>query len=53
VTVGAAQADGLRVIEEGLDPEDRVVISGLTGARPVVPVKPRPGEMMTTPSGDR
>jgi hypothetical protein len=42
VKTGAA-VDGLRVIEEGLSPEDWVVVSGIQRARPgakVQPIKP-------------
>ena len=53
VTAGALHEDGLRAIEDGLDPDDRVVISGLTGARPVVPVKPRQGDMIQATDGGR
>ena len=31
--------DGLRVVEEGLTPEDRVIVSGLMRVRPGMPVK--------------
>jgi len=39
VEVGPVDA-GLRVIQSGLTPEDRVVVSGLQRARPGAPVKP-------------
>jgi len=39
VTLGQT-VDGLRVIKEGLDPNDRVVISGLMRARPGQKVTP-------------
>jgi len=39
VKIGALQADGLRVIEEGLHPDDQVVISGLQIVRPRMTVK--------------
>ena len=31
--------DGLRAVEEGLTPEDRVIVSGLMRVRPGMPVK--------------
>ncbi len=40
VTTGALQDDGLRVIEQGLEPDDWVVVGGLQQVRPR---NPRPG----------
>jgi multidrug efflux system membrane fusion protein len=40
VTTGAAQVDGLRAIDEGLKPDDRVVIGGLLQVRPRMTVQP-------------
>jgi RND family efflux transporter MFP subunit len=40
VKVGAVQ-DGLRVIEEGLKPEERIVVNGILRARPGATVDPR------------
>jgi multidrug efflux system membrane fusion protein len=40
VTVGAAQ-DGLRVIEKGLQPDDRVIVAGVRRVRPGTIVTPR------------
>jgi RND family efflux transporter MFP subunit len=37
VTTGA-RIDGLRVIEEGLAPDDRVIVNGMISARPGMPV---------------
>jgi hypothetical protein len=37
--------DGLRIVREGLKPEDRVVINGLMAIRPGVPVKAEETEM--------
>ena len=37
--------DGLRIIRSGLDPEDRVIISGIVRARPGSKVTPQPGEI--------
>ena len=37
--------DGMRVVESGLTPEDRVVVSGLQRAYPGAPVSPTPGKI--------
>jgi RND family efflux transporter MFP subunit len=39
--------DGLRVVREGLDANDRVIVSGLMSARPGVPVQPQAVPMST------
>jgi len=39
--------DGLRVVREGLGPDDRVIVSGLMSARPGVPVQPQIVPMST------
>jgi hypothetical protein len=39
--------DGLRVIEEGLRPDDRVVVNGLQRARPGAKVDPEQIDMNT------
>jgi len=44
VTVGLVQ-DGLRVIERGLKPDDRVIINGIQRVRPGVAVDPKEGPM--------
>jgi RND family efflux transporter MFP subunit len=44
VTVGLVQ-DGLRVIEKGLKPDDRVIINGIQRVRPGVVVDPKKGPM--------
>ena len=44
VTVGLVQ-DGLRVIEHGLKPDDRVIINGIQRVRPGVVVDPKEGPM--------
>jgi len=44
VTVGLVQ-DGLRVIEHGLKPDDRVIINGIQRVRPGVVVGPKEGPM--------
>ncbi len=43
VNVGSLQ-NGLRVIETGIQPDDRVIINGLQRARPGTTVKPHPDE---------
>ena len=48
VTLGQVTSDGLRVIKEGLAPDDRVVISGLMQAR--AGMKVRPHEQGATPA---
>lgn len=40
VELGSAQPDGLRVVESGLQPEDKVVVSGIQLVRPGEPVAP-------------
>jgi multidrug efflux system membrane fusion protein len=45
VTTGPLQEDGLRVIEEGLKPEDWVVVGGLPQVRPRMLVRPDPTHM--------
>jgi multidrug efflux system membrane fusion protein len=40
VTTGALQEDGLRVIEEGLEPDDWVVTGGLLQVRPGMAIRP-------------
>jgi RND family efflux transporter MFP subunit len=49
VKVGA-QVNGLRVIEEGLKPEDRVVVSGIQRARPGAKVTPVQAGAASTPA---
>jgi multidrug efflux pump subunit AcrA (membrane-fusion protein) len=39
--------DGLRVVREGLNANDRVIVSGLMSARPGVPVQPQMVPMST------
>lgn len=45
VKPGPKQDDGLRVITEGLEPGELVVVNGLQRARPGKPVTPQRGEM--------
>jgi multidrug efflux system membrane fusion protein len=47
VKVGALQDDGLRVIEEGLKPDDWVVVGALQQLRPKMDVDPEPTAMPT------
>ncbi len=50
VRIGRLQ-DGLRVIEEGLQADERVITSGLQRVRPGVAVQPKPGPMRQTVAG--
>jgi multidrug efflux pump subunit AcrB len=45
VTLGALQPDGLRLIVDGLKPDDRVVVGRLAGLRPGMAVQPDEIEM--------
>jgi multidrug efflux system membrane fusion protein len=47
VTVGALQADGLRVIAQGLKADDRVLVGGLQQVRPNMQIQPEPKAMPT------
>ena len=47
VTTGPLQDDGLRVIEEGLKPDDWVVVGGLQQVRPRMTIKPEQVPMPT------
>jgi len=49
IRVGALH-DGLRVIEEGLQPGERVIVNGLLQVRPGIPVTPKPVDMPVTPA---
>ncbi len=51
VTLGPI-VEGLRVVRDGLKPDDRVVISGLANPmiRPGVTIQPMPGEIKPTPT---
>jgi RND family efflux transporter MFP subunit len=42
--------DGLRVILDGLTPDEQVIVNGLQRVRPGVKVDPKPGEMVSAPS---
>jgi RND family efflux transporter MFP subunit len=41
VTVGQTTADGLRVIKDGIGPDDRIIVNGLLRARPGQKVTPQ------------
>lgn len=45
IELGSTQPDGLRVVESGLQPEDKVVVSGIQLVRPGEPVSPELIEM--------
>lgn len=47
VTTGALQEDGLRVVTQGLNPDDRVLIGGLPQVRPHMAIQPEPTAMPT------
>ena len=49
IKMGQEEPNGMRVIDDGILPEDRVIISGLQRARPGSPVKPIPTPV---PSGE-
>ena len=51
VKTGALQEDGLRVIEEGLKPDDWVVVGGLPQLRPRMEIKPEQTPMPTMTGG--
>jgi RND family efflux transporter MFP subunit len=51
VTVGTLGDDGRRVIEEGLRPDERVVVSGLQRIRPGVKVVPKPAAQVAARDG--
>jgi RND family efflux transporter MFP subunit len=44
VTLGPL-VDGLRVVREGLKPQDEVVVDGIVKVRPGAPLAPEPGDM--------
>jgi RND family efflux transporter MFP subunit len=46
IEIGASQSDGLRVITEGLKPDDHVVIGQLARLRPGMTVRPRDADML-------
>jgi multidrug efflux system membrane fusion protein len=46
VKLGQLQPDGMIVVEEGLEPDERYISSGLLRARPGLPVTPRTEEEM-------
>lgn len=51
VTLGPL-VDGLRVVREGLKPQDEVVVDGIVKVRPGAPVTPEQGDMNSYPSAE-
>jgi len=51
VTLGQVTKDGLRVIKDGIGPDDRIVISGLMQARPGQKVRPEEPKPSPGPAG--
>jgi RND family efflux transporter MFP subunit len=51
VTLGQVTKDGLRVIKDGIGPDDRVVVSGLMQARPGQKVRPEEPKASPRPGG--
>jgi len=51
VTLGPVTKDGLRVIKDGIGPDDRVVVSGLMQARPGQKVRPEEPKPSPGPGG--
>jgi multidrug efflux system membrane fusion protein len=49
VTTGPIEKDGLRVIEDGLKPDDVVAVGGLQQLRPKTEIRPDKVEMPTQP----
>jgi multidrug efflux system membrane fusion protein len=47
VTTGALQENGLRVISQGLEADDRVLVGGLQQVRPNMLIEPEPRDMPT------
>jgi membrane fusion protein, multidrug efflux system len=52
VTTGALQPDGLRVIEDGLKPDDRVVVGGIQQVRPRMQIEVEEQPMPTLEGDD-
>lgn len=54
IKAGAQQNDGLIAVDEGLKPDDRVVVGGLPQVRPRMQVSPEPTAMpsLSTPTDD-
>ena len=50
VVLGAAQADGLRVVRSGLKAGERVVVNGIQRAKPGSVVKAQAGPMLAGPT---
>jgi RND family efflux transporter MFP subunit len=51
VTLGPVTKDGLRIIKDGIGPDDRVVVSGLMQARPGQKVRPEEPKPSPGPGG--
>ena len=51
VTLGQVTKDGLRVIKDGIGPDDRIVVSGLMQARPGQKVRPEEPKPSPAPGG--
>ena len=51
VTLGQVTKDGLRVVKDGIGPDDRIVISGLMQARPGQKVRPEEPKPSPAPGG--
>ena len=51
VELGPVADDGLRIIREGITPDDEVIINGLLRARPGAKVTPEPGEIKPLTTG--
>jgi multidrug efflux pump subunit AcrA (membrane-fusion protein) len=49
ITLGARQ-DGLRVVTDGVQPGDRVIVNGLLQVRPGITVDPKLVDMPVTPA---
>ncbi|MGI9492259.1 MAG: efflux RND transporter periplasmic adaptor subunit [Geminicoccaceae bacterium] len=47
---GPSYAGGLRIVREGLGPDDRIIINGLMRARPGAPVAPEEGMIEAPPA---
>jgi multidrug efflux pump subunit AcrA (membrane-fusion protein) len=45
--------DGLRIVEDGLKPGERLVVDGMLRSRPGVTVEPKAGEMTPAPAANK
>lgn len=48
VSLGRLVNDGMRIVDEGLTPEDRLIVSGFAMLRPGAPVDPQPEPVAAT-----